>query len=335
MLQVFVSILLIIGLNFVLQRLGSKIKIPAMVVAILIGLLIHIPVIHDFVLFNGGAETIDTLGEVGLIALMFVAGLGSSIQKLKKESHPATMISLLALSIPLIVGILVVKMLGYSRTASLICGIALSITAEATTAKTLFDAKKLTSKVGAAMLEAGIIDDIIWLCFFVGVGVFLNNVSTVDYLLIFMSIAAFFVWAFIKKHLWRKHHGVDKLERWLNAIIIPFLFVNIGIHFDFSAIWGNLWILIIVLALAFSTKILGSFLAKSFTSFNWRQILLIWWAMNSRGAVGLAIILVASQLNVLPGELYSALVITALLTTLVFPFAFQYMLQRNPRIMEE
>lgn len=213
---------------------------------------------------------------------MFVAGLGSSIKKMKKERLPAWAISIFGLMTALVVGTMVVHWMGYSWQAALLTGVALSITAEATTAKTLFDAKKLNSKVGVAMLEAGIIDDILGLIFFVVIGLFLREVHATDYIFIFASLAAFFLGAFIKNNLGRHYHGVKKLEHGLNILLIPFLFINIGVHFDFSAIGVNLWLVAAIVLVAFVTKILGSVIAKPFTPFSLKQLHLIGRAMNSR-----------------------------------------------------
>jgi Kef-type K+ transport system membrane component KefB len=123
----------------------------------------NIEAIHTFVIYNGGAEVINVLGDFGLICLMLIAGLGSSIKSMKKERIPATLISIFGIITPFLLGLVTLKMFGYSRIIAIISGIALSITAEATTAKALIDTNKLKSKLGTTMLEAGIMDDIIGL----------------------------------------------------------------------------------------------------------------------------------------------------------------------------
>ena len=55
--------------------------------------------------------------------------------------------------------------------------------------------------------------------------------------------------------------------------------------------------------------------------------------MNSRGAVELAIALIAFRSGLIPTELYSSLVIMALFTTLLFPFIIIRMIKKDSRIM--
>ena len=56
--------------------------------------------------------------------------------------------------------------------------------------------------------------------------------------------------------------------------------------------------------------------------------------MNSKGLVELAIAYLAFQLGLLPISLYSALVVTAVVTTLVFQVVIFSMIKNNPGIMD-
>jgi len=55
--------------------------------------------------------------------------------------------------------------------------------------------------------------------------------------------------------------------------------------------------------------------------------------MNSRGAVELALLFIAFNLRILDTDIYSSLVIIALVTTLLFPFVVRSMIRKEPRIM--
>ncbi|MBU0628961.1 MAG: cation:proton antiporter, partial [Nanoarchaeota archaeon] len=80
-------------------------------------------------------------------------------------------------------------------------------------------------------------------------------------------------------------------------------------------------------------KIAGTFMAKPFTRFSWKQLHLIGWGMNSRGAIELALALIAFRSSLIPTELYSSLVLMALITTLIFPFILAKMIKTNPSLM--
>ena len=74
-------------------------------------------------------------------------------------------------------------------------------------------------------------------------------------------------------------------------------------------------------------------LTKPFVKLDVKQLYLVGWAMNSRGAVELALALIAISTGLITTRIYSSLVMTALITTLIFPFIITHMIKRNPRIM--
>ena len=56
--------------------------------------------------------------------------------------------------------------------------------------------------------------------------------------------------------------------------------------------------------------------------------------MNSRGAVELIIIQLAVANNLVPAEIFNAIVIMSIVTTLIFPFVLKYYLRKYPLIMD-
>ncbi|MFQ5999594.1 MAG: cation:proton antiporter [Candidatus Bathyarchaeia archaeon] len=118
------------------------------------------------------------------------------------------------------------------------------------------------------------------------------------------------------------------------AFVVPFFFVNIGLNFDFSTLLGNSILLITTIAIAFSGKILGTLVTKPFSSLSTKQLYLVGWGMNSRGAVELVIALLARNYGLIPLEVFSALVAMAVITTLTFPFVLARGIKKNPGIMD-
>jgi len=334
MIQIIISITTIIIANYALTKLWSKIKIPTIITMIIVWLLINIPFVNKLILQGETENLIKFLGDIGLISLMLIAGIWSSIKKMEAEKKESLVISILGLTTPFLLWIWSMLLFWYDIQVAIITGIAISITAEATTAKILFDSKKIKSKIWTAMLEAWIIDDIIGLVAFITIGFILKTIHTTDYLLITTSIFAFFLGAFIKKHLWRKFHWIKKIEKWLNMFIIPFLFINIGINFNFSTILTNIPLLLTIITVEFWWKFIWTMLSHKFTHFSRKQTRLIARAMNSRCAIWLAIILIAFQVGILPIEIYSTIVIWAIITTIAFPFAYDHITKKNPGIME-
>ncbi len=114
------------------------------------------------------------------------------------------------------------------------------------------------------------------------------------------------------------------------AFVVPFFFVNIGLNFNYDYLAGNLLLLLFTIGIAFLGKIIGTVIIKPFLKLNLKQLYLIGWGMNSRGAVELVIALLALNHGLITQEVFSALVAMAILTTLVFPFVLQHEIRKDP-----
>jgi Kef-type K+ transport system membrane component KefB len=90
----------------------------------LIGLLLGGFVIgpHGFDLVPAGSTTIPDLGQLGLLYLMFVAGIEIDLALLRRHRRSAIMFSALTFSFPMLFGTIVGQALGWSVSASLLLG---------------------------------------------------------------------------------------------------------------------------------------------------------------------------------------------------------------------
>ncbi|MFA5365119.1 MAG: cation:proton antiporter [Candidatus Bathyarchaeia archaeon] len=118
------------------------------------------------------------------------------------------------------------------------------------------------------------------------------------------------------------------------AFVVPFFFVNIGLNFNYDYLLGNLPLVLVTIIIAFAGKIVGTLIVKPFTKLSLRQLYLIGWGMNSRGAVELVIALLALNHGLITQEIFSALVAMAIVTTLVFPFVLQREIKNNPESLQ-
>jgi Kef-type K+ transport system membrane component KefB len=90
----------------------------------LIGLLLGGFVIgpHGFNLVTAGNSTIPDLGQLGLLYLMFVAGVEIDLALLRRHRRSAVVFSALTFSFPMLFGTIVGQALGWSVSASLLLG---------------------------------------------------------------------------------------------------------------------------------------------------------------------------------------------------------------------
>lgn len=145
----------------------KKFQMPQVVGALLAGLIL------GPAMFNILSETnfIIQLSELGVIVLMFCAGLESDLQELKKSGKASFIIALLGVLIPLVGGFLVARYFSIPELVNeangsvflqnLFIGIILTATSVSITVETLKEMGKLNTKAGTAILGAAIIDDIL------------------------------------------------------------------------------------------------------------------------------------------------------------------------------
>lgn len=328
---VTIAVSLIISLLF--TYLSKKLRISSAIGLIIAGILLGSPALKP-VFLEPNTEFIILLGNIGFVVLMFLAGLEISLRELCMEKKDAAFIAFFATIIPFAFGFLVFYLLGFPLLVSLVIGISMSITAEATTAKVLLELKKLKTKLGSLIMGAGIIDDIIGLLLFVSVVYFLaSSFAARELFLLGFGIAGFFIGIFVHKLIGRERKYVKNFENFLLLFVIPFFFISIGMDFSMSSLAFNMPLLILIIIVAIAGKIIGVFLTKPLTKLNIIQLYLVGWGMNSRGAVELALAMIAFKAGFLNTELYSGIIIMALVTTLIFPFFVRRIIRKNQGVM--
>ena len=327
------TLIICLGISFLFTLLAKKLRLSNVIGLIIGGLILGSPILKEAIL-KPNINFISNLGEVGFISLMFLAGLEISWSMLYKEKKDALFVASFAAAVPLLLGFIIFWILGFSLLTSLIIGICMSITAEATKARILLELKKLKTKLGALMMGAGILDDIFGMALFIIIIYLLTQgFITKELIILMVAIMALFVGILVHKLVGRTKSSVQYFEKFLLYAIVPFFFITMGIHFSLSSLILDPILVVIIISIAISGKMIGTLLTKPFTKLKFKQLYLIGWGMNSRGAIELAIVFVAFKLGLLPITIYSSLVIMALITTLLFAVIFTEIVKKDPKIM--
>ena len=330
--EIILNLVLILVLSYFVVQIGKKIRIPGVVMLIALGLVFNIPMMQS-AFVAGNEQIISILGYVGLFAMMFLAGLEISWSKLYKEKRNSVFVATFASLTPFLLAFITFIILGFSYLTAAMIGISMAITAEATTARVLVDLKKIKTKLSAAMMGAGIVDDFIGLGLFIIIATIFGAWSDKQFFILGV-IGSFFLGIIFNKKV-RETPGEKKLfEKFLLLCIVPFFFISMGIRFQFSSLIVQPFIVLIIIALALVGKILGTFLTKHWTHLRNEQLWVVGWAMNSRGAIELALSLIALQIGLINTEIYSSIIIMALVTTLIFPFVITRAIKNNPGVMK-
>ena len=169
---------------------ARKLKAPQVVGEIIAGLIIG-PGILGWI---NQSDFLLQMAEIGVILLMFSAGLETDIKELLKTGPIATLIACAGVFIPLILGALY-YMLYYGMSPwgseefykAVFVGTILTATSVSITVQSLKEMGKLKGKVGTTILSAAIIDDIIGIIVLTFVIGFKNPDSNPDTVLFFVA----------------------------------------------------------------------------------------------------------------------------------------------------
>jgi len=107
------------------------------------------------------AELLVELGEIGVILLMFVAGMDVHLEDMIKTGKPALLAGVLGVLAPVLLTVGVATGLGYGPTQSIFFGLVLAATSVSISVQTLIELGVLRSREGIAMLGAAVVDDVI------------------------------------------------------------------------------------------------------------------------------------------------------------------------------
>jgi Kef-type K+ transport system membrane component KefB len=101
------------------------------------------------------------LGNFGVILLMFIAGLETNLDEMRKMRSVALTAGSLGAITPILFGFPLAWAFGFPVTTSLFVGIILAATSASITVQTLIEIDRLESREGVALLGSAIVDDVL------------------------------------------------------------------------------------------------------------------------------------------------------------------------------
>lgn len=155
--------LLSIVLILIFTRLGGiiskKFKMPEVLGALIAGVILG-PVVLNIVQYD---ENIRLLSNLGVILLMFLAGLETNLNEFKKAGFSSLIIAIAGIIFPLVLGTLSANLFFHNLWENIFIGVILTATSVSITVETLKELGKLNTKAGINILGAAVIDDILGL----------------------------------------------------------------------------------------------------------------------------------------------------------------------------
>ena len=182
----------------VFSLLMSRIHLPQVIGALAAGIILG-PAVFNLVEPN---ETISVIAEIGVIFLLFSAGMETDLKQLRESFKASFWVSILGIIASLGGGFVISLLFGKTSFESFFIGVIIASMSTSITVETLQEMGKLKTKSGTAILGASLLDDIfiiVILAVAMGIGSAGFTISGVAVVL--LRILAFFVFALVSGFL--------------------------------------------------------------------------------------------------------------------------------------
>lgn len=375
----------------VLGVFSRKLHMPQVVGALLAGIILG-PSITNLITLQGDmGQFLEDTAEIGVILLMFSAGLDTDVRELKKNSISACIVAGIGVLVPVLGGFFTYLAVFQPSLASqqeilkaVFIGVVLSATSVSITVETLREMGKLGGKVGTTILGAAVIDDVLGIIVLTIVTSLQDTsvkVSTVllKIALYFVFIGAVFlvcnkgkkymerfdkrrsvaimavVFCLVLSYISEAVFGIAditgayfaglilcqlKLQPYVNRkteilsymFFSPVFFASIGLKTSLSAMSGAVLVFSAVLLLvAILSKVMGCGLGAKLCGFSGKDSMQIGVGMISRGEVALIVAQKGSQCGLLNNNLFGAVVLVVIVTTLITPVLLKVVMRETPQ----
>jgi Kef-type K+ transport system membrane component KefB len=140
---------------------SKKIGQPSVFGELLAGILLGPAVLGWITVDPKHPGLIKELAEIGVILLMFLAGLETDVEEFKKTAYGSSLVAVGGVIFPLIAGFGVGLAFDYNTSTSIFIGTLLVATSVSISVQTLRELGKLQTKEGVTILGAAVLDDVL------------------------------------------------------------------------------------------------------------------------------------------------------------------------------
>jgi Kef-type K+ transport system membrane component KefB len=143
-------------------------------------------------------------------------------------------------------------------------------------------------------------------------------------------IGAYLLGVVVARHVDHHHISHGGVAAVGYGIFIPIFFVSIGLQANINDVIGEPLLVIVLTIIAIITKLIGGSLGARVGGINWRNSWMVGAGMISRGEVALVLAGVALSAGAIDTPIFSALIVMAVVTTLVTPPLLRVLAPKQP-----
>ncbi|MCB2834307.1 cation:proton antiporter [Streptococcus dysgalactiae] len=218
--QTLLEITIILIASLMATLLANRLAIPAVVGQLCVGILIGpslLNLVHE-------GHVMHFLAEIGVILLMFLAGLEANLELLRKYFKPSLVVAISGVVIPMVAFYYVGIALGFPINTAVFYGLVFAATSVSITVEVLQECQKVRTKIGAVILGAAVADDVLavlLLSFFMSsAGASSHLVMQVGLEILFLVFLVFSVKLLVPKlYDWSQHIPYFEKETFLALLI--------------------------------------------------------------------------------------------------------------------
>lgn len=156
-----ISIIIVFSAALIGRFLSKKLKQPVIFGELILGAVIGN---IGLIIWDGPLEldsAINNIADVGILFLLFSAGLSLNLKEFKKIETSSTFVALLGVILPFILGYITAIWFEFGHIAALFVGTSLMATSIGVKAEILLELKIMGTRLGSLIMGAAVIDDII------------------------------------------------------------------------------------------------------------------------------------------------------------------------------
>ncbi len=165
LLQFLLALSIVIAVAKVAGYLSTRVGQPAVLGELLAGLILG-PTVLDMLHWPAFSdphlgESLNHLAHLGVLFLMFIAGLEVDIEAMTAAGRPAVLAGFLGVLAPVVLGMAAALPFGFTVEKGIFIGLVLAATSVSISAQTLMELGVLQTRVGIGLLSAAVVDDVL------------------------------------------------------------------------------------------------------------------------------------------------------------------------------
>ncbi len=202
--EVIIAVGILLAAAKLMGELFSRIKLPIVLGELLAGMIIGPFALGAFLLNPDTGESIlkigpeiRTLGEIGAIVILFMAGLEMTPKEFLRGGKASFTVGTLGVVVPFFAGLLVFQAFGFEALQAMMIATALTATSIAISIQVLKEFNKIKSPEARLIIAAAVVDDILAIAVLSVVTSFggaeaLENVDLLDVTFTILKVLGFF-----------------------------------------------------------------------------------------------------------------------------------------------